>query len=159
MTHPPVHPGDTVTEAQARRVLDGLKDRSLPKPEWTHGAHLTAAIGLLDEMGLSRAIDVMPGLIRRYNEATGGRNTDAEGYHHTITLFYLAVIDDFCATQPSLCVAERVSDLLASPIARPDYLLGYYSKPRLFSVEARRRWAWPDLAAHPALSRLKEPFV
>lgn len=141
----PLHPGAQVTSAMAARIRDGLKTRSLPKSEWTHGAHLTAAVALLDEAGLAQAEANMPGLIRAYNEATGVPNTDSEGYHHTMTLFYLRKIAQFAAPLKNQPLAQRITKLLASPLAERSYPLTYYSHDRLFSVEARRHWIAPDL--------------
>ena len=44
-----------------------------------------------------------------------------------------------------------VNALLLSPMGRRDWPLRFYSKARLFSVEARREYIVPDLAALPAL--------
>ena len=63
----------------------GLLDRTLPKSVWTHAAHFAATLWLLKcrpEVEISRE---MPGIIRGYNEATGGANTETSGYHETIT--------------------------------------------------------------------------
>jgi hypothetical protein len=145
MPFPPLHAGSVVTADHATHILNGLKARTLPKPEWTHGAHLTAGVMLLDEVGLDGALAAMPDMIRSYNEATGVQNTDSDGYHHTITVFYLAVINDFCAERLDAPPHNRATSLLASPLARKNYPLEYYSKDRLFSVEARRDLVPPDL--------------
>ena len=143
----PIHPGDTLSAAQVARIYDGLRDRSLPKAEWTHGAHLTAGAAILDDLGLTQAERVMPDIIRAYNYATGGRNTETEGYHHTITLLYLRLIDRFLAPFSDEPLQTRATRLLASPLADKDHPLTYYSRERLFSVEARRGWVAPDLRA------------
>ncbi len=76
------------------------------------------------------------GLIRAYNEATGVANTDTSGYHETITL---RVAARGCCMAG--CAAwyvrymKRSITLLASEYGRSDWLLGYWSKPVLFSVE------------------------
>ena len=44
---------------------------------------------------------------------------------------------------------ELVNDLLLSPMGRRDWPLRFYSAERLFSVEARRKFVTPDLAALP----------
>src|SRR5579862_10055919 len=73
------------SDADVERIGLGLIDRTLPKPQWTHAAHFAAALWLL-RRGEAEAFVQMPGLIRAYNESTGVANTDAEGYHETITL-------------------------------------------------------------------------
>ena len=150
--YPPLHAGAAVSDEHAAHILAGLHDRTLPKTEWTHGAHLTAAVALLGEGGLAGALGTMPDLIRRYNEAAGGRNTDTEGYHHTITVFYLNAVAAFCAEQPDTSIGGQATALLSSPLADPNYPLTYYSKDVLFSVEARRGFVAPDRKVLPGPS-------
>jgi len=124
--------------------------RDLPKEEWTHEAHLATTTWLL----LKRPdIDVdkeLPGLIRRYNESVGGVNSDTEGYHETITRTFLRGVRLFLAeadtTHP---VHGLVNELLLTPMGRRDWPLRFYSRERLFSVEARRDLVPPDIAALP----------
>ncbi len=149
MLYPPLHPGAVVSADHATHIITGLRNRTLPKSEWTHGAHLTAAVALLDEDSLAGALAVMPDMIRQYNEATGVNNTDTEGYHQTITVFYLHVIDDFCRRRPETTVHDRASALLASPLAARDFALQFYSKELLFSVDARRNYIAPDVGPFP----------
>jgi hypothetical protein len=90
----------------------------------------------------------LPGIIRRFNESVGGVNSDTEGYHETITRTFLAGVRLFLAgadrREP---LHQLVNALLASPMGRRDWPLRFYSPERLFSVEARRGYVEPDLAA------------
>ena len=38
--------------------------------------------------------------VRRYNVATGGKNTEDSGYHETLTCFWIAVAAAFLAALP-----------------------------------------------------------
>ena len=134
-----------MTQALVDRIYHGVAALILPKPEWTHEAHLVAGCALLDEAGLAAAEARMPEMIRHYNVATGVQNTDTDGYHHTITLFYLRAIAAFMETQGDAPLAMRVTALLNSPLAHRGWPLNYYSRELLFSVEARRNWVDPDL--------------
>jgi hypothetical protein len=136
--------GAVVTNAHARRILDGVRDRFLPRPEWTHPAHLVFATGLIAEHGLAGAEEQAPDLIRAYNESVGGVNDDAQGYHHTLTIFFLRKVDAFLAPFRSDEIGARATRLLASPLAAPDYPLQFYARERLFSREARRFWVAPE---------------
>ena len=132
------------------RVGEGLLSRTLPRPEWTHEAHLAATTYLLlkhPEIDL----DVeLPGLIRRYNESVGGVNSDSEGYHDTITRAYLHGIRLFLGEADTAePIHELVNELLHSPMGKRDWPLRFWSRERLFSVEARRGFVPPDLAAMP----------
>ena len=122
----------------------------LPKAEWTHEAHLATTSWLL-----MRRTDVdvdrqLPDLIRRYNESVGAVNSDIEGYHESITRVFLHGVRLFLAeadlTEP---LHELVNQLLLSPMGRRDWPLRFYSRERLLSVEARRVFVEPNLAALP----------
>jgi hypothetical protein len=137
-----------VTEADIDRIGAGLRDRTLPKAEWTHAAHFAAAVWVITHPELVAERD-MPGLIRAYNEATGGVNSDTEGYHETITQASIRAARAWLAARPRLSRAEALDALLAGPFGRSDWLLAHWSRTRLFSVEARRGWLDPDLSPLP----------
>ena len=131
-------------------VGEGLLSRALPREEWTHEAHLAATTYLMlrhPEIDLDTEL---PGIISRYNESVGGVNSDTEGYHDTITRAYLRGIrlflDEADMARP---IHELVNELLMSPMGRRDWPLRFWSKDRLMSVEARRGWVEPDIAAMP----------
>ena len=138
------------SDAAVAHVGEGLLARSLPRPEWTHEAHLAATTYLL----LRRPdVDVereLPGLIRRYNESVGGVNSDTEGYHDTITRVFLRGVRLFLEeANEEEPLHELVNQLLLSPMGRRDWPFHFYSRERLFSVEARREFIAPDLRALP----------
>lgn len=141
----PIRAGAIVTDDWALHIYHGVVNRSLPRSEWTHPAHLVFATTLIAKEGLARAEVKAPDYIRAYNESVGGVNDDTQGYHHTITLFFLRHIDAYLEPFASDEIGARATRLLASPLAATDYPLRYYSKERLFSVEARRGWIEPDL--------------
>ena len=94
----------------------------------------------------------LPGIIARYNVSVGGVNDDTQGYHETLTQLYVAGVRAFAARHPAPELAEAVNVLLAAPEGRRDWPLGFYSRDRLFSVEARRNFVTPDLAPLPTLA-------
>ena len=142
----PLRAGDRVTDAMVAHIFSGVLARTLPKPEWTHPAHLVFATALLADRGLWQAEATAPGFIRAYNLSVGGVNDDTQGYHHTITLFFLRHIEEFLRPFAEADAGVKATALLASPLAATDYPLRFYSRERLFSVEARRAWIPPDLA-------------
>ena len=125
-----------------------LLDRTLPKARWTHAAHFAAACWLLRRTGVD-VVREMPGIIRAYNESTGVPNTDTGGYHATITMASLRAARAWLAARPGDALHIAVNGLLGSEFGRSDWLLTYWSKPVLFSVEARRSWLEPNLRALP----------
>jgi hypothetical protein len=132
------------------RIGAGLLARTLPRADWTHEAHLAATAYLLIRRPDIDLDKELPGIIRRYNESVGGVNSDTEGYHETITRTYLHGVRLFLSEAGGeASLHEVVNDLLRSPIGRRDWPLGFYSRERLFSVEARRHFVSPDLAPLP----------
>lgn len=138
------------SDAEIEHIGEGFLARTLPRAEWTHEAHLAATTYLL----LRRPdIDVdteLPGLIRRYNESVGGVNSDSDGYHETITRVFLhgarLFLEKANTSEP---LHELVNQLLLSPTGRRDWPLRFYSRERLFSIEARRGFVQPDIAVLP----------
>jgi hypothetical protein len=138
------------TDAEIERLGEGLLACTATREEWTHEAHLAATTYLL----LRRPdIDLdaeLPGIIRRFNESVGGVNSDTEGYHETITRCFLYGVRVFLMeANASLPLFEIVNELLLSPIGRRDWPLRFFSRERLFSVEARRSHVAPDLLGMP----------
>jgi hypothetical protein len=137
-------------DAEIVRIGEGLLARTLPRPEWTHEAHLAATTYLLTRRPDIDIDKELPGIIRAYNESVGGVNSDSEGYHETITRVFLHGARLFLAeVDPTEPLHELVNELLLSPMGRRDWPMRFYSGERLFSVEARREFVPPDVAALP----------
>lgn len=134
-----------VSAAAVHRVGEGLLDHSLPREEWTHEAHLAACLWLLTERPDLQPEQDLPGIIRRFNEAKGGVNSDTQGYHETLTQLYIRGVRAFLQHCEAAELLGRVNELLASPMAPRDWPLRFYSRDRLFSVEARRSWVEPEV--------------
>ena len=138
------------SDAEVARLGAGLLSFTLERADWTHEAHLGATTYLLlkrPDIDLSAEL---PTIIRRFNDSVGGVNSDTEGYHETITRVFLHGVRLFLseadANEP---LHALVNELLLSPMGRRDWPLRFYSRERLFSVEARRDFVAPDLAALP----------
>lgn len=133
-------------EMSIRQVAEGFLSRRLPKSAWTHEAHLATCLYLIRDRPDIDVERELPGLIRGYNAAVGGVNSDSEGYHETITQFYIREIRAYLARGGSgRPLVRLVNQLIASPIGKRDYPLNFYSRERLFSVEARHSYVAPDL--------------
>jgi hypothetical protein len=139
-----------LSDEAVAHVGEGLLARSLRREEWTHEAHLAATTYLILKHPEIDLDTELPGLIRRFNESVGGVNSDTEGYHDTITRAYLRgvrlFLEEADASRP---MHDLVNELLVSPMGRRDWPLRFWSKDRLMSVEARRGFVPPDLAAMP----------
>lgn len=138
-----------VRDEQIAAIGRGLLTRTLPKADWTHAAHFAAALWLLACCPEVNAGQTMPAMIRAYNEATGVANTDSSGYHETITQASLRAARAFLAEHRLLPLHAVCNELMASSLGKSDWPLAYWSRPRLFSIEARRTWVEPDLQPLP----------
>ncbi|MFN3475557.1 MAG: hypothetical protein ACK4ZW_16075 [Blastomonas sp.] len=124
---------------------------SLARTEWTHEAHVAACLWLIAERPDLDAARDLPQIIRRHNVSVGTPNTDSSGFHATITHCYAVGIAAFLARiDAALPLVAKVNALLDAPEGARDWPLRFYSRDRLFSVEARRAAILPDLAMLPA---------
>jgi len=138
------------SDAEIEHIGEGLLTRTLPRGEWTHEAHLAATTYLLTRRPDVDIETQLPGIIRRYNESVGGVNDDTQGYHETITRVFLHGVRLFLGEADAKeLLHELVNELLLSAMGRRDWPLRFYSPALLFSVEARRNFVPPDMAALP----------
>jgi hypothetical protein len=116
---------------------------TLPKPLWTHEAHVRLAWICLGRMPYAAARDRVRAGIRKYNESLG----NTTGYHDTVTVAFLRIIS-----------SKRRSDETFAQfrVANPEVfskdepiLLSYYSKSRLDSAAAREMFVESDLEPLP----------
>lgn len=134
------------SDAEIRRIGEGLIACTLPKVEWTHEAHLATCLWIIRDRQDIEAERDLPRFIPRYNVSVGGVNSDTEGYHETITQIYIAAIRDHLSEiDPLSALTDAVNALLVSDRGRRDWPLRFYSREKLFSVEARRGFVSPDL--------------
>ena len=130
---------------ETERIARGLTDRTLPKAEWTHHAHLRAGLWHVIEHGPIAALELLRPRIASYNESVGTANTDTSGYHETITRFYVIVIDRFLSTADRSLDIDVLAQQLIEAHGDRRLPLHHYSESRLFSPVARRSWVEPDL--------------
>ncbi|MEM9037401.1 MAG: hypothetical protein AAGA99_15760 [Actinomycetota bacterium] len=116
-------------------------DRTLPRERWTHEAHL--AVCWLDAARRppAESLVFLRGAIRSYNDAVGTPNTDDDGYHETLTTYFVGAVHTSAATDFGEALTAAELDRAAPQ--------RHWSRALLFSVEARRRWVEPDLEPLP----------
>ncbi len=139
------------SDAEVREIGEAMIARTLAKARWTHAAHWSTTLWLLTERPEVPLEQELPGLIRAYNESVGGENTDTAGYHETITQASIRAARAFLrqreASEP---LFARCNALMETSLGDPDWLLEFWHKDTLFSVQARRSWVEPDKAAFGA---------
>ncbi len=130
------------SEEALTRFLIAFENGTYPAAQWKHAEHLALAACYLYAMPMEAATDRARDRIRAYNEAQGGQNTEDAGYHETLTVFWLTLIDDALdRSLPRAAAARAIVERFAS---RRDIFCEYYSFDVLKSHEARARWIPPD---------------
>jgi hypothetical protein len=137
-----------LTEEAIEAIGEGMIAMNLPKAEWTNAGHVVALAWILLRRPDIDAERDMPELIRRYNRATGVKNTETTGYHETITQASIKLARVVLAQAPPT-LAAAASALLASPLGNRDWLLHHWERETLFSPRARLNWVEPDRAPLP----------
>lgn len=126
-------------------LVKRFEERTLPKAEWTHEAHLTVGLFYCYKNPLGVAKNLMSDGIYWLNDAHGTPNTESSGYHETLTLFWLKTISSFLERNKD----EESLTVLANELLvfynNSNLPLRHYSRERLFSVEARLQYVEPDL--------------
>jgi hypothetical protein len=133
--------------AEYTAFVEQFVARTLPKPRWTHRAHLVTGLWHLLHHSPEESLNLLRERIRAYNVAVGGVNTDTAGYHETLTQFYVTGINQWLTEHTALRTdpPELARRLLATRFADKDFPLEFYSKELLFSIEARANGVAPDL--------------
>lgn len=135
------------TEQEINELVIQFQQKTLPLSEWTHQAHLITAIWHLMNYTPEEATCYLRSGIITYNAATGGINGPQNGYHETLTLFWIKAVAGFIQRHQGADLATVCQRFLASEYALSSFPLKYYSRELLFSTKARAFWVEPDLQA------------
>jgi hypothetical protein len=135
------------TENEIDDFLAAFESGTLPKERWTHAAHLLAGACYVHRLGQPSAIDHMRLCVRRYNETVGGKNTSTSGYHETITVFWIKVLDRLLLHAKPIGRAEFVALAVDRYSGQRDLFRSFYDFDVVASTEARAEWIAPTLEA------------
>lgn len=148
---------NNLMDSLTKQVVEKFLSRTLPKQEWTHEAHLRVGLWHLLRYSPPESMARLRQSIKKYNIACGVENTDSQGYHETITRFYVLLIARFVETNIQLVNKIVITpsneivniDLLANELIKSygdkSLIFKYYSRDRLMSKTARLEWVEPDL--------------
>ena len=103
------------------------------------------AIHYAAKLSFEEALNNLRTNIIKHNESVGTPNTDYEGYHETITIFWLITIINFLKQKKYNSIVDTCNDLINSEEGKSNYPLNFYSKENLYSIRARHNWFEPDL--------------
>ncbi len=120
-----------------------FEDATLPRDEWTHEAHLFVALVLCRiESDEDAALHRMRNGIQRFNAATGVVDGPFNGYHETLTVFWIRAVSAFARANPG--EPEAIFPRLLEKWGDPKAPLRFYSKRLLMNPAARARFVEPD---------------
>ena len=123
-----------------------FQDKTLPKDEWTHFAHIAVALYELHTLkSFENALFSLRIKIKDYNLSVGTQNTDSSGYHETLTIFWLKVLEQVYSLNNQYSLDEIFSRFLETDCATTKFPTVFYSRELLFSSNARQNWVNPDL--------------
>jgi hypothetical protein len=147
------------TEIEIDEFLAAFESGTLPKERWTHAAHLLAGACYVHCLGQESAINHMRTCVRRYNEAVGGKNTATSGYHETITVFWIKVLDALLFQAQPITRAEFAALAVERFASQRDLFRRFYDFDVIASTEARAVWIPPtrkemedSTATHPGIA-------
>jgi len=137
------------TQSEFDHIIEGFRAKTLPAKEWTHEAHLIAGLWHVANFGFDEALVKMRENIKTYNEATGGQNTDSSGYHESITVFWVWLLDEFWKSYlvDNQSFEEVCNTFLKSKYCDRNAAFHFYSREKLLSREARIAFVEPDIQA------------
>jgi len=136
-----------LTESEINAFLAAFEGGTLPKERWTHSAHLLTGACYLHMLGEEPAIQRMRICIKRHNESVGTQNTDTGGYHETITITWIKLLNRLLRESGTMKRAAFARLAVERFSGDREIFRRYYAFDLVKSVEARRTWIPPDL--HP----------
>ena len=120
---------------------------TLPRAQWTHVAHLRVGAWHVHHAGAAAALALLRQCIRALNDRHGTPNSPTSGYHETITVAYVRLIDDFLrACDSAMPLERRVEALITGALGDRSILFTYWTQDALMSARARAEWVPPDIA-------------
>ena len=122
---------------------------TLPKEKWTHEAHLIVAVWYCKNYELPKALNLLRYYIKTFNVSVGTPNSETQGYHESLTRFWLLIAAMFVKNNPEKSFEETAEAFVASTWASRSLALNYYSNEVLFSLKARKEWVESDLQKLP----------
>ncbi len=134
---------------EIHEIVEQFKDKSLPKTQWTHEAHIIVALWHNLNFEFETAYQMMKSGIITYNEAVGTANTNSSGYHETLTQFWMLNTRHFIEKHDSQEIDKICNVFLQSEFATKEFPMKFYSREHLFSVEARKNFVQGDLRNLP----------
>src|SRR5258707_15841047 len=132
------------SETALQQFVEAWKAGRLPKPAWTHAAHVAMAAYFAFDHAADATFAIMKAGILHHNTWVGTPNTEDNGYHETLTRFWAGEIGAFIRSGrfPSRLEAVRAAE--AEFGGGCDRVRLFYSFDVVRDRRARRGWVAPD---------------
>ena len=124
---------------------ESFENAEIARGEWGHPEHLIVAYFYALDGDMQEALTRMKNGIFRLLEAFGVDRSIEDPYPETMTVFWMYEVFSFTERNKDLGPVEACRKLVDQ--LDKDYPLRFYSRERLFSEDARKRYVRPDLAA------------
>jgi hypothetical protein len=134
-----------ITEVEIDAFIAAFEGCTLPKEQWTHGAHLLTGACYVHALGEAEAIARMRLCVSRYNESVGGQNTEMSGYHETITVVWIKLLNGLLDRSKPIPRAAFAALAIKQFERQKDIFSRFYDFDVVASREARRSWVAPTL--------------
>ena len=115
----------------------------LPKSYWTHNTHLRIGYLYLTHYSFDTALSKLRNGITALNKVHGVKESLDSGYHETITVAWLRLIQHLMTHYPDVIDSQTFIHHFRNPLAK-DRLLRFYSEQRLWSSKAKTTFLEPD---------------
>jgi hypothetical protein len=156
-----VHPSYPflTSDSSLREFVSLWEARTLPKAQWTHGAHVAVCSFYTVVFGPTEALRRMRQGIPLYNLAVGGQNTEDSGYHETLTCLWAKIVSDFIAVSQFATPFAAVEATVLRYGQERKLHEAFYTYDVVADRRARREWVPPDVETpfNPAKSPGKLP--
>jgi len=129
-------------ETDVSELVRAFETCELHPAEFKHYQHLAVALWYLKHHPYETASEKMRSGIQRLAAAYG-----KSGYHETITVFWLKVVQGFLVKADSDATIAELANQAASEYGNKNVMAEYYSEDVVASVKAKSEWVEPDLKA------------
>ena len=134
---------------EIENLIREFESGALPRDQWDHKAHLTIACWYLVRYPEPEAARRIRKGIQRYNKSAGIVTTRENGYHESITMFWVSMVKNFLRNSTLECSIVGLINNLVDRYANKHLPYEYYSRDLLMSREARLNRVEPDLKPLP----------
>ncbi len=126
------------TENDINKLVESFEKGRISKDEWRHAEHLIVAHQYLSANDFDTALTKMRGGIFNLLRSFGIDLTKEMPYHETLTVFWMKKVDEFRKTRNGCSAVEICKEMVEK--FDKNYPLKFYSRERLFSDEARKKF-------------------